>query len=477
MTTTRLKLHNTLSGRIEEIVPPEGQPIKMYVCGPTVYSRAHIGNFRTFVATDILRRTLKFLGNPVLEVMNITDVDDRIIALAAAKNTNIAEFTQEPTRAYLEDMATLRMEVPEILPKATEHVPEMVTLIERLMARGHTYTVDGSVYFRIASFPSYGGLSRLDVSGIKTGVRVDTDKYEKEDARDFVLWKLKGDEPSWAQWDASFGRGRPGWHIECSAMSMKYLGETFDIHCGGIDLIFPHHENEIAQSECGTGKLFAKHWMHVDHLLVENETMSKSKGNVYNIPDLLGKGFRSDQIRYMLAQSHYRKAFNFTWEGLAQVETALGRIQTFWNRLLEETGGPVAQAPAPAHEGVIAAANAALLAFEEALGNDLNAPEALAAVHGLVSEGNTLADRGVVNAAGAALLLDVLGKMDQVFACFEPPKGDTLSVEEQGLFDARQDARKRRDFAAADVARKALQERGVVIEDTAKGTRWKRVRT
>ncbi len=364
------------------------------------------------------------------------------------------------------------MEIPEVMPKATEHVPEMVALIERLTARGHTYTVDGSVYFRIASFPSYGGLSRLDVSGIKTGVRVDTDKYEKEDARDFVLWKLKGDEPPWAQWDASFGRGRPGWHIECSAMSMKYLGETFDIHCGGIDLIFPHHENEIAQSECGTGQPFAKHWMHVDHLLVENETMSKSKGNVYSIPDLLAKGFRPDQIRYMLAQSHYRKAFNFTWEGLAQVETALGRIHTFWNRLLEETSGRLRGRG----RGFVGAAGSALARFEEALANDLNAPEALAAVHGLVSEGNALADRGLVNAGGAKVLLDALKRMDQVFACFEPLKGDRLSAEEQSLFEARQDARRRRDFAAADVARKALQARGVVLEDTAKGTRWKRVR-
>jgi cysteinyl-tRNA synthetase len=471
--TTRLKLHNTLSGKVEEIVPPEGQPVRMYVCGPTVYSRAHIGNFRTFVATDILRRTLKFLGCQVLEVMNITDVDDRIIQLASAKGTDIEEFTEAPTQAYLEDLATLRMEVPEVMPKATEHVPEMVALIEKLMSRGHTYTVDGSVYFRIASFPSYGGLSRLDVTGIKSGARVDTDKYEKEDARDFVLWKLKGDEPAWAQWDASFGRGRPGWHIECSAMSMKYLGETFDLHCGGVDLIFPHHENEIAQSECGTGKLFAKHWMHVDHLLVENETMSKSKGNVYSIPDLLAKGFRSGQIRYMLAQSHYRKAFNFTWDGLAQVETALARIHTFWNRLSEVSDGSGGRA----HENVQAAADSALAAFEAALANDLNAPEALAAVHGLVSEGNTLADRGVVDRAGAEALLDVLRGMDRVFACFEPPQGDSLSSEEQGLFDARQEARKRRDFGAADVARAALQERGVVIEDTPKGTRWKRVRT
>ena len=469
---TPLKLYNTQSGRTEEVSPLDGRAIRMYVCGPTVYSRAHIGNFRTFVATDVLRRSLKFLGNSVLEVMNITDVDDRIIQLASAKDTNLHDFTESPTQAYLEDMATLRMERPEVLPKATDHIPEMVALIEKLMANGHTYTVDGSVYFRIASFPAYGGLSRLDVSGIKTGVRVDTDKYDKEDARDFVLWKLKGDEPAWAQWDASFGRGRPGWHIECSAMSMKYLGETFDLHCGGVDLIFPHHENEIAQSECATGQVFAKHWMHVDHLLVENETMSKSKGNVYNIPDLLARGFGSAQIRYMLAQSHYRKAFNFTWEGLAQVETALARIHAFWNRLAEESGRVGAHVPAE----VSRAAEIALATFEGAIANDLNAPEALAAVHGLVSDGNTLADRGLVAGDGARCLLDTLQRMDTVFACFEPPQGDRLSLEEQSLFDARQDARKRRDFAAADAARLALQQKGVILEDTAKGTRWKRVR-
>ena len=469
---THLKLYNTLSGRTEEVAPIDGKAIRMYVCGPTVYSRAHIGNFRTFIATDMLRRSLKFLGYSVFEGMNITDVDDRIIQLASEKKTNIQDFTEGPTGAYLEDLATLRMERPEVMPKATEHIAEMVTLIEKLTENGHTYTVDGSIYFRIASFPSYGGLSRLDVSGIKTGVRVDTDKYEKEDARDFVLWKLKGDEPAWAQWDASFGRGRPGWHIECSAMSMKYLGETFDIHCGGVDLIFPHHENEIAQSECATGQPFAKHWMHVDHLLVENETMSKSKGNVYNIPDLLAKGFRSDQIRYMLAQSHYRKAFNFTWDGLAQVETALARIHTFWNRLSEEGGRVAAAVPAD----VQAAADHGLAVFEAAIANDLNAPEALAAVHGLVSDGNTLADRGLVAGEGARRLLGALRRMDTVFACFQPPQGDTLSAEEQSLFDARQEARKQRDFAGADTARRSLQEMGVVLEDTPKGTRWKRVR-
>jgi cysteinyl-tRNA synthetase len=277
--TMDLRLHNTLTGRLEPFAPERPPEVRMYVCGLTVYSRGHVGNYRTILATDLLRRTLRYKGYQVKEVMNITDVDDRIIQLASAAGADLETFTAPHVDSFKEDMATLRMERPEIVPRATRHISDMVDLVSRLTARGHTYTSEGSVYFRIASFPEYGRLSRLDVSGIQSGARVDADKYEKDDARDFVLWKAKEDEPAWAQWEAPFGRGRPGWHIECSAMSMKYLGETFDLHCGGIDLIFPHHENEIAQSVCGTGQPFVRHWMHVAHLLIENETMSKSKGN------------------------------------------------------------------------------------------------------------------------------------------------------------------------------------------------------
>jgi cysteinyl-tRNA synthetase len=354
------------------------------------------------------------------------------------------------------------------MPKATDHIPEMIDLIERLTANGHTYEADGSVYFRIASFPEYGRLSGLDVAGIKAGARVDTDKYDKENARDFVLWKLKSDEPEWAQWDASFGKGRPGWHIECSAMSMKYLGETFDLHVGGEDLIFPHHENEIAQSEGATGHPFVRHWMHVKHLMIDDETMSKSKGNFFTIPDILEKGHRPDAIRYLLAGSHYRKPLNFGFEGLHQAAAALDRIHGLVKRLDEVEGdGP---------EGPIAETSAdALKEFSGALADDLNTPEALAAVHGLVSRANALLAEGVLSRSGAATVRSALEEMDGVFGVLLPAATeDGLSAEEQALLDERQDARKQRDFARADAARDKLEALGIVLEDTPKGTRWRR---
>jgi cysteinyl-tRNA synthetase len=464
-----LNLHNTLTGRVEPFAPERPPEVRMYVCGLTVYGRGHIGNYRSLVATDLLRRTLKYKGWRVKEVMNITDVDDRIIALAAEAGSDLRSFTAAHIRSFEEDMATVRMERPEVVPRATEHIPDMVGLIGRLQDRGHTYAADGSVYFRIASFPEYGKLSRLDVSGMKTGARVDTDKYDKENARDFVLWKAKEDEPAWAQWDAPFGRGRPGWHIECSAMSMKYLGETFDLHCGGVDLIFPHHENEIAQSECGTAKPFVRHWVHVEHLMVDNATMSKSKGNFYTLPDVLARGHGPEAIRYLLLQAHYRSALNFTWEGLQHAAAALERIHGFARRLAEVAGA------GPAGDAVQKTAQKAAAAFDAALTDDLNTPEALAAVHLLVGEGNALMAAGTVTTEGAAVLRKTLEDMNSVFAVLLPEE-DRLSAEEQALFDAREAARLRRDFAAADDARKRLEAMGIVLEDTPKGTRWRRKR-
>jgi cysteinyl-tRNA synthetase len=464
-----LNLHNTLTGRVEPFAPERPPEVRMYVCGLTVYSRGHIGNYRTFVATDLLRRTLKYKGFRVKEVMNITDVDDRIISLAAQAGADLREFTAAHIATYEEDLETLRLERPEVVPRATEHIPEMVDLISRLIARGHTYTAEGSVYFRIASFPGYGKLSRLDVSGMKAGARVDTDKYDKENARDFVLWKLKADEPAWAQWDAPFGRGRPGWHIECSAMSMKYLGETFDLHCGGVDLIFPHHENEIAQSECATGKPFVRHWTHTEHLLVDDATMSKSKGNFFTLPDVMEQGHAPEAIRYLLSGAHYRTRLNFTWEGLQHAAAALERIHGFARRLDE------VDAAGPASDAVRETARAALADFDAALGDDLNTPEALAAVHKLVGEGNALLAAGAVTAEGAALLGKALDDMDTVFAVFRPAE-ERLDADERALLDERQAARARRDFAAADAARKRLEAMGVVLEDTPRGTRWRRRR-
>jgi cysteinyl-tRNA synthetase len=465
-----LRLYNTLSGKVEPFQPEHPPEVGMYVCGLTVYGRGHIGNYRTFVATDLLRRVLRYKGFDVKHVMNVTDVDDRIIRLAAEAGQELRPFTEAHVRSFYEDMDTLRLERPEIVPHATEHIPEMVDLIQRLIQRGHTYKAEDGVYFRIASLPGYGKLSRLDVAGIKDGARVDTDKYDKENARDFALWKNKGDEPEWAQWDAPFGRGRPGWHIECSAMSIKYLGETFDLHCGGEDLIFPHHENEIAQSEGATGKPFVRHWFHTKHLMIEDSVMSKSKGNFLTLPDVIAEGHRPDAIRYLLTSAHYRKPLNFTWEGLRQAAAALERIHGLVTRLDEvDREGP----PGAAVEEAVGRARGA---FDAALSDDLNTPEAWAAVHGLVTEANALLAAGAVTREGAARVRDQLRSMDSVFAVLFPQGEDHLSPEEQALLDERQDARAKRDFARADEARKRLEAMGVVLEDTPKGTRWRRQR-
>jgi cysteinyl-tRNA synthetase len=466
--THELRLFNTLTAKVETLAPLAPPEVTFYACGPTVYDRAHVGNFRSFVATDVLRRTLEHLGYRVRQVMNLTDVDDRIIQKAQEAGKDLDAFTAPHIRAFEEDMATLRLERPEHMPRATRHIPEMIALIERLQARGHTYTAEGSVYFRIASFPEYGRLSRLDVAGIQAGTRVDTDRYDKENARDFVLWKSKSDEPEWAQWDAPFGRGRPGWHIECSAMSMKYLGETFDLHAGGEDLVFPHHENEIAQSSGGTGKPFVRHWMHVKHLMIDNETMSKSKGNFFTIPDLLERGHSVEAIRYLLAGSHYRKPLNFGFEPLQHAKAALERVHGLVARL-EEASGEGAEGRAKD------ACAEARRAFDEALADDLNTPEALAAVHGLVSRANALLAEGALTRAGAACVRAELAAMDRVFGVLLPgASADRLSVEEQALLDERQEARRSRDFARADAARARLEALGVVLEDTPKGTRWRR---
>jgi len=466
----QMRLFNTLGGHVEPLAPLSPPEIRMYACGLTVYNRGHVGNYRTIVTTDVLRRALRLLGYQVKGVLNITDVDDRIIKQAVEAKQDIAEFTAPWIRAFEEDMATLGIERPEHVPKATEHLPEMIDLIERLKAHGHTYEADGSVYFRIASFPEYGRLSGLDVAGIRDGARIDADKYDKENARDFVLWKFKSDEPEWAQWEAPFGRGRPGWHVECSAMSMKYLGETFDLHVGGEDLIFPHHENEIAQSTGATGQPFVRHWLHVKHLLIDDETMSKSKGNFFTIPDIVARGHRPEAIRYLLAGAHYRKPLNFGFEGLQQAAAAIDRIHSLVERLGEVDAEGDESSAAEASE-------AALKTFKEALADDLNTPEALAAVHGLVGRANALMAEGQLPRAGAAIVRRTLETMDSVFGVFFPSSStDSLSAEEQALFDERQEARKQREFARADDARGRLEAMGVLLEDTPRGTRWRRKR-
>ena len=441
----------------------------MYYCGPTVWDYGHIGNFRSNIFADLLRRYLKFKGYRVTHVMNITDVEDRIIKLSQENGVTIDDYTAKYIEALWQDFDALGCARPDIVPRATRHIPEMVSLIEQLEARGHAYRSEGSIYYRISSFPEYGKLSKINFAGNIAGAseRVDTDKYEKEDARDFALWKMSepDEEPAW---DTSIGRGRPGWHIECSAMSMKYLGETFDIHAGGIDLVFPHHENEIAQSEGATGKQFAKYWIHFEHLKVDGESMSKSKGNFYTFRDVAAKGYSPVAVRYFLLSVPYRKQLNFTFEGLNAASKTVEGLRGFRARLKEARVEPgnnpyLKETAARALEG-----------FEAGLDDDLNTSVALAALHNLSREVNTALADHAVREDDKRELLTLLDRFNTVLNIFDDEQPAMLDTEIQLLIDERQEARRRRDFARADQIRDKLSERGITLEDTKDGVRWKR---
>jgi cysteinyl-tRNA synthetase len=464
-----LRFHNTLSGRVEEFRPMKEGEANFYYCGPTVWNYGHIGNFRSAVAADILRRYLKFKGFKVKHVMNITDVEDRIIAESQKAGLTIDEYTAKYIDALWEDFDALGCERPDIVPRATRHIPEMVTLIEELLKKDHAYRSDGSIYYRISSFPEYGKLSKINFAGNIAGAsdRIDTDKYEKEDARDFALWKEPESETEPA-WDASIGRGRPGWHIECSAMSMKYLGETFDIHAGGIDLVFPHHENEIAQSEGATGKQFVRYWIHFEHLKVDGETMSKSKGNYYTFRDVTAKGFSPAAIRYFLLSVPYNKQLNFTFEALAGAEKTVESLRDFRARLSEAKTEP------GLNQELHEAANRALKEFEEGMDDDLNTSIALAAIHNLSREVNTALARKRVKEENKRELLELLARFDTVLNVLGNQEREMLDSEVQALIDERQEARHRRDFARADEIRVELADKGIILEDTKDGVRWKR---
>lgn len=463
-----LRLHNTLTQRIEDFAPLHGNEVRMYTCGPTVYNFAHIGNLRTFTFEDILRRWLQAHGYRMNHVMNITDVEDKIIRKAMEQGKSIQEYTATYTQAFMDDTALLRLQRPERFAKATEHIPEMVDAIETLQQKGYTYDSEGSVYYRISKFPEYGKLSHNDFSGIRAGARVDVDEYDKADARDFVLWKSKKDgEPSWAE---PIGDGRPGWHIECSVMAMKYLGETLDIHAGGVDLIFPHHENEIAQSEAITGKPFARFWLHSEHLSLDMQKMSKSLGNIYTLRDLMGMGYSPESLRYLLASVPYRKKLNFTLDGLAAAATAIDRLRNFKLRL--ETD----KYPAGDDSAMAARIAAAREQFDAALDDDLNTAEALAAIFEFVRDANTAMDGGKFLAGNAPAGLDLLARFDSVFDVLRPTEtGEAMSdTEVDSLIAERTQAKKERNFARADEIRKRLLEAGVILEDTREGVRWKR---
>ena len=446
----------------------EGE-VRFYYCGPTVWDYGHIGNFRSNVAADILRRYLKFKGYKVTHVMNITDVEDRIIAKSQEAGLSIDDYTAKYIDALWEDFDALGCERPEIVPRATRHIPEMVALIEKLLETNHAYASDGSVYYRIASFPEYGKLSKINFAGNIAGAseRIDTDKYEKEDARDFALWKRPTNEHEPA-WDATIGRGRPGWHIECSAMSMKYLGETFDIHAGGIDLVFPHHENEIAQSEGATGKQFVRYWIHFEHLKVEGETMSKSKGNYYTFRDLKAKGYSAAGIRYFLLSVPYNKQINLNFDVLAGAEKTVAGLRDFRARLSE------AKAEPGMNEALHNVALRAAEEFEAGMDDDLNTSVALATLHNLSREVNTALARKKVKAENKQELLDLLKRIDTVLNVFGAESTEMLDSEIQSLIDERQEARRRRDFGRSDEIRDELAARGIILEDTKDGVRWKR---
>jgi cysteinyl-tRNA synthetase len=464
-----LRFHNTLTGRQEEFRPLVEGEVRMYYCGPTVWDYGHIGNFRSNIFADLLRRYLKFKGYAVTHVMNITDVEDRIIALSQKNGVTIDDYTAKYIEALWQDFDALGCARPDIIPRATRHIPEMVALIEQLEANGHAYRSEGSIYYRISSFPEYGKLSKINFAGNIAGAseRVDTDKYEKEDARDFALWKMSAPEEEPA-WDTSIGRGRPGWHIECSAMSMKYLGETFDIHAGGIDLVFPHHENEIAQSEGATGKQFAKYWIHFEHLKVDGESMSKSKGNYYTFRDVAAKGYSPVAVRYFLFSAPYRKQLNFTFEGLNAASKTVEGLRDFRSRLKE------ARTEAGSNPHLRATAQRALEGFEAGLDDDLNTSVALAALHNLSREVNTALADHAVREDNKRELLELLDRFNTVLNIFDDDQPAMLDAEVQELINQRQEARRRRDFARADQIRDELSSRGITLEDTKDGVRWKR---
>ncbi len=475
-----IRVHNTLSGKVEPFVPQKPGEVSIYTCGPTVYDYAHIGNYRTFVFQDILRRFLELRGFKLKHVMNLTDVDDRIIANAAKAGVSIRDYTAKFVQAFFDDCKTLSIEAPEHWIRATDYIDDMVKLIQRLQEKSYTYSGEGSIYYRIAKFPEYGKLSKIDVTGIQAGARVDNDRYEKESARDFALWKAP--KPGEHFWETPIGPGRPGWHIECSAMAMHYLGETIDIHTGGIDLAFPHHENEIAQSEGATGKKFVNYWMHAEHLLVEGEKMSKSLGNFFTLRDLFAKGYKPSTLRYALVSVPYRRQLNFTFDGLQQAANSVERLRNFSDRLTREKF-PEGHAPGMP-ERIAKAAND----FDAALSDDLNTAMALGVAYDLVREANIAMDKGEFRQGDVAAAKEFLAAFDRVFAVIADTDAEKLAALGYGNADGaisdadvekmvaeRQDARKRRDFPASDRIRKELAERGIILEDSRDGSvRWKR---
>jgi cysteinyl-tRNA synthetase len=465
-----LQFYNSLARRVVPFVPREDGKVGMYTCGPTVYNYAHIGNYRAYTFEDLLRRTLRFLGYEVTQVMNITDVDDKTIRDSQRAGMSLAAFTAKYKEAFFADLATLRIEPAEHYPAATEHIPEMITLVQTLVEKGYAYRADdGSVYFSIARFPAYGQLVNLDPEQLRASGRVKHDEYAKEAIADFALWKAYDPEDGNVGWDSPWGRGRPGWHIECSAMSMKYLGPTFDIHTGGVDNMFPHHEDEIAQSEAANGCTFVNYWLHCAHLVVDGEKMSKSLGNFYTLRDVQKQGFNGREIRFVLLSTHYRQKLNFSFQACRDAKATLQRIDDFVNRLKLAADTPDHAAATAAEE--IARCDAE---FAAALADDLNTSAALAALFNLVRSFNKLLDAGAVSKEDAGRALDLLRRLDTVLGVLDIDREEEIPHEVLAQAEARQQARQQKDFARADTIRDTLREQGWIIEDTPAGPRVKR---
>jgi cysteinyl-tRNA synthetase len=467
-----LQFYNSLSRSKEAFRAIDGQPVGLYTCGPTVYNFAHIGNFRAYMFEDILRRTIKYAGYPVHQVMNLTDVDDKTIRGSLQAGVPLKTFTQPFIEAFFADLRTLGIEPAEQYPAATDHVPEMIALIQRLFDRGLAYaSEDGSVYFKVSAFPAYGKLAHLDMSGLRAGARVAQDEYEKESVGDFALWKAWDANDGDVVWDSPWGRGRPGWHIECSAMAMKYLGETFDLHTGGIDNLFPHHENEIAQTEGATGQPFVRVWMHCAHLRVNGEKMSKSLGNFFTLRDLLGKKYAGRELRYVLINGHYRQALNFTFDAVEAARASLARLDEFADRLAETAAG------APAGPALPAWAMTCQQQFDAALFDDLNVPEALAALFAVVREGNSAMQSGALAPAEAAALQALLADWDRVLGILAMgrPKDTALPEEVSRALAARQAARQSRNWTESDRLRDELARLGWEVRDGKDGQKVKKL--
>ena len=459
--------YNTLTKKKEKFVPIEENTVKLYTCGPTVYDFAHIGNFRAYVFEDLLHRYLEFRGYKVIRVMNITDVDDKTIAGAKREGIPLRDYTDRYIEAFMEDMETLRLKIPDYLPRATDHIPEMVELIKKLLEKGYAYRKNGSIYFSISKFPEYGKLSGLDLKQIKPGARVETDEYTKEDVRDFVLWKEAKEGEVY--WETEIGKGRPGWHIECSAMSMKYLGETFDIHTGGVDNIFPHHENEIAQSEAATGKKFVNYWLHCAHLLVNNEKMSKSKGNFYTLRDLLDKGYDPVGIRYLLLTTHYRDPLNFTENSLKQAENTVKNYNEFYRKL------NFIKTPYE-NEELNKKIEEAKKSFIENLDDDLNISPAIASIFELIKEVNIAITKREIGVENVKKIKGFIKEVDNVLGILKVEE-EQLPEEYMKLIEEREKARKEKNYKKADEIREFLKNKGIILEDTPYGTIWKKIKT